>query len=221
MKRDTLLILDSGFQTARWLGQLFPKVERYNRLAQIGPNCVLAFEGGVDISPRLYGQRSGFHTQDASYQRDDIERHAMMKAIKVKAGIVGICRGAQLACAMSGGTLIQHVTGHHGNHWIRTKDNHNFLVTSSHHQMMNPFDLPDADYELLGWTSNGTGKTWAASSMYLGEDDETVMIPEKEPEVVFFRKTQAIAIQGHPEWAKHDGVMQTYCRDIIKKHLLT
>lgn len=222
MIRDTLLVLDANFKTARWLGQLFSKVETYQRLSQVKPGCVLAFEGGNDIHPSFYNQKAGFHTQTANFKRDSIEYEAFKKAVKVKAGIVGICRGAQLACALSGGSLIQHVTGHHGDHWIATEDKqHNFIVTSSHHQMMYPFDLKDEEYSLLAWSSNSQAGNVPRSDVYLGEDDMIVQIPDKEPEVVWFPKTRSIAIQGHPEWATHNGVYQRYCRDLVTKYLLT
>lgn len=215
MERKKLLILDCHFGTAKWLGRLFSKVETYRKLAQITPDSVLAFEGGVDINTHFYKQKKGWFTQDPSFQRDTIEGSAFKRAVEKGAGIVGICRGAQLATALSGGSLIQHVTGHGVSHYIKTsQDNHNFSVTSSHHQMMNPFEMPEDDYELLAWSAE------PQSDVYLNGEDETSFVPEKEPEVVWYKQTKALAIQGHPEWATEGGLYQQYCRKLVTQYLL-
>lgn len=222
MKRTKLVIMDAHFNTAGWLGALFSKVSVFQKLSDIDCHTVVAFEGGTDIRPGFYGQLPGYHTQPPHKYRDDLENEAFRKAVRVDAGIVGICRGAQLACALSGGSLIQHVTGHvcSTGHFMATKDSHHFAVTSHHHQMMYPFDMKEDEFELIGWAaSRDHPRPMFLSDRYLGADDRDHFPPDTEPEIVWFPVTQSIAIQGHPEWATPNGMYQNYCRDLVRKYL--
>ena len=105
--------------------------------------------GGEDISPGIYGQSPSRFT-DARGQpskRDKEEMEWARLAIEKKIPIIGICRGAQLMCAVSGGSLIQHVSNHAGPpHRLSTIDGKEIWTNSVHHQMMNPFKV---DHELI------------------------------------------------------------------------
>lgn len=103
--------------------------------------------------------------------------------------MVGICRGAQLICAKSGGTLYQDLAGHITSHRADTADGRDMLVTSSHHQMMNPVGTK---HSVLMWTTNRSG-------YYISETIERDP-PPVDYEVVYFPLTNALAHQPHPEW---------------------
>ena len=94
------------------------------------------------------------------------------------------------------------------------------LATSSHHQMLNLTSLVEhEDYEMLAWAEDSDGLP--LSGQYLGADDITSIVPPVEPEAVFFPKTNALAIQGHPEWAFGMPAYLAYCRDLVKTYLST
>lgn len=161
---------------------------------------VLVVWGGGDISPSYYGQRPGKYTgaNDRPSRHDIMEADLILDAIQKKIPIVGICRGAQLACALAGGKLIQHVERHGGSHLIDTIDGRSLVTSSIHHQMMFPWDI---EHQLLAWCE-------ARSAVHLGEDDKEVEFPKQaykegqliEPEIVWFPQIKTLAIQGHPEF---------------------
>ena len=85
--------------------------------------------------------------------RDIYEKAIFEEACKNNKNIIGICRGSQLLTALNGGKLIQDVTNHAlaSGHNIRILDEDIIMTaTSTHHQMMYPFNLPKEDYKLIG-----------------------------------------------------------------------
>lgn len=117
--------------------------------AQIEAVCSLCdgilMSGGDDVDPALYGQavdpKCGLITRD----RDDFEIALTKAAMKRHLPLLGICRGIQLMCVATGGTLIQHKDGHMGTkHWVNAdKDSMvakitgetRIFVNSYHHQL--------------------------------------------------------------------------------------
>jgi GMP synthase-like glutamine amidotransferase len=173
--------------------------------------------GGTDISPSYYGERPHSENQNQAgpSHRDINEWKAMKYALIHKIPIIGVCRGAQFLCVFSGGKLVQHVTGHEsGNHNVMFSDREEIMSTTScHHQMMYPWRT---DYQLLAWS------TARLSDTYQGEDDKelTDVASKFEPEVVYFPKTQGLAIQGHPEWMSEGAPFVEYCNEMVEKLLL-
>lgn len=156
---------------------------------------IVIFTGGEDINPSLYNQPVGQRTW-YNDNRDIVEVADFQIAQKYGKICLGICRGAQLICALSSGSLIQHTTFHAGHPHLVEFENGDYAQTSSlHHQMLYPFDLPKEDYKVLGWTPKSKSDT------YLNGLDQEINLPEdfKELEVVWFTKTRGFAVQGHPE----------------------
>ena len=154
--------------------------------------------GGEDISPSIYNHRVSKFTgaSDKMSDRDIVEYGLFQAAVDAGIPIIGVCRGAQLACAASGGSLVQHVSGHAGTpHGVTLADGRNILVNSLHHQMMYPFET---EHKLLGWSEKKLSK------YYIGQDDVDIDhmhdADTPEPEFVYFPETKALAIQGHPEF---------------------
>lgn len=147
--------------------------------------------GGADIDPNLYGHKSSKLTSTGGV-RDFLEWNLMCRAKELGIPIIGVCRGAQMLCALAGGSLYQHTTGHAGrNHLVETYDGEIFTTNSIHHQMLN---LSGTNHELLAWSKDRLSDT------YIVEDDMTAENPpEKEPEFVFFPDVLGFAIQWHPE----------------------
>ena len=193
---------------------VFGKLETVYHPTQLtDTNSILILHGGADISPSIYGHKVSERTNadEQLSTRDLSEVLLAERAIELGIPIFGICRGAQLACALAGGSLIQHTTGHTGgNHLVATSSGDEYVSTTCHHQMMNTKDI---EHELLAWSST------PLSNCYIVEDERSITIPV-EPEVVFFPKIKAIAVQGHPEWMAKDTPFVQYCLDLVKEKLL-
>ena len=179
----------------------------------------LVIWGGEDISPTIYNQRPAPQT-DAAFNlslRDQTEMELAQAAIDKNIPIIGICRGAQLMCALSGGTVIQHVNRHAGpNHSIQTKDGQVLVTNSVHHQMMHPGTV---DHELLGWVPS------KLSNVYIGDNGEHITELETndnfaEPEIVWFPKTKALCIQGHPEFSSAQAPFIRHCLKLVRRYIL-
>jgi len=178
----------------------------------VTPDSVLLLWGGGDISPSFYGAKRASRGggDDTPNRRDRIEWAMLQRAIEVGAGIIGICRGAQMLCAAAGGKLMQHVDNHAGyGHTITTIEGETLHVNSLHHQMMYPFEV---DHELLAWSSE------KRSGEYHDENMVYTDIP-CEPELVYFPKIKGIGAQWHPEMMKHDAPATQYLLNKIKETL--
>jgi len=192
----------------------FGEVHTVYHPAQITkPNSILILHGGEDISPAIYGHKLSKRTHATEHpsQRDAQEIALAHRAIELGIPIFGICRGAQLACALAGGSLIQDVSGHgNGIHEVVTTDGAIYNTTSCHHQMMNP---EGTNFELLAWTPKNL------SNRYVIQYEEEISV-SVEPEVIFFPKIKALAIQGHPEWMSDSSSFVQYCLTLIQEKLL-
>ncbi len=181
----------AGYQSvANWIVAL-----GFEITTDISEANLVAFAGGQDIDHRFYGEQKGRFT-GAPTKRDEEEYRDFLIARDTGKKMVGICRGGQLLCALSGGGLIQHVENHAGsNHQISTFDKGTYRVNSLHHQMFNPYLLNKRHFDVLAWASK------PLSNIYLnGNNKEAWKHPSfKETEVVRFRNTDSFAIQYHPE----------------------
>lgn len=151
---------------------------------------VLIVHGGGDIHPSLYGKgRSRMSGADnAPNRRDRVEWALMKRAVELGCPIIGICRGAQMLCALAGGYLIQHVNGHSGMHHVQTNDGGVIPVNSIHHQMMQP---QGTKHQLMAWAKS------RLSDVYYDEDK--LVEVDVEPEYVYFNEIKGYAPQWHPE----------------------
>lgn len=144
---------------------------------------IIAFCGGADISPELYGQKRivGTYTNESRDQKEV----SLWKMYRDKPKF-GICRGAQLLCALNGGSLYQHVNHHYGVHDIETVEGTRVVVSSVHHQQMRPTDK----MKVLAWTERSTER-W---------DDKGKSEGGIDPEVIYIPDDNALCFQGHPEF---------------------
>lgn len=195
--------------TASVFQPLFDDVKSIlGRADMIGTDDALLFNGGTDINSKLYGEEPNGFTEPPDTQRDEFERMMFRRAQGAGAACIGICRGAQLLCALSGGKLIQHVTGHTNNsHEIITDDGRKMHAAADHHQMMYPHDVY---HKLIAWSTG-----IADSYCEYGKE-----VPEKEPEIIMIPDTRSLCIQPHPEWMAYNSLFQDYCRELVKKYLL-
>ena len=171
--------------------ELFADYKSVNGPDDLQENDVLVVWGGADISPSLYNKAVGRRTgadPEPSY-RDKYEWSLMQRAKELGVPIVGVCRGAQMLCALAGGFLVQDVTNHGRSHTVDTSEGDKLGVSSLHHQMMYPFEV---DHKLLAWASQ------PISSHYL--DVDTPIDVPCEPEAVWFPQVKGLAVQWHPEF---------------------
>jgi len=161
--------------------------------AIIDPNSLLVVWGGADISPSLYNHPTSKRTYCYS-NRDVIEWACMQKAKTLGIPIIGVCRGAQMLCALAGGFLIQDVQNHAGRgHMVTTYDGSVLPVNSIHHQMM--CGLENTKHELLAWSSVNLSKEYIYKNDLVYKPDAEF----REPEAVWFSDVKGLAIQWHPE----------------------
>lgn len=184
-------------------------------------DSVLVVWGGADIDPQLYGHPRSVTTHPGG-KRDVMEWALMQEALKKGIPIIGVCRGAQMLCALAGGYLIQDVRGHHGGHNIHTFDEKILRVNSIHHQMMEP---SMTDHKLLAWSavnrSFTIGDEGQTETHYIWKNDQQWIPPKgwKEPEFVHFTKVNGFAIQWHPEMLGPMDQANLYVLDYLEKNL--
>ncbi len=174
---------------------------------------IAIFTGGADINPEIYGDTE--HPSTYFDRRRDAFELAEYNKIPAGTLKLGICRGAQLLCALSGGKLIQDVRRHAGGggHTIQTNTGEIYNVTSVHHQMMYPWNMPKENWELLAWSEE------ARSDRYcMGNGPIEVPNAFVEVENAFFPKTNSLCIQGHPEWSSDEANIE-YTNQLILSYL--
>jgi gamma-glutamyl-gamma-aminobutyrate hydrolase PuuD len=173
---------------------------------------LVLFTGGEDVSPSFYNEKRNPKTA-CNPIRDYSELASFETAKQNKIPMLGICRGSQFLCAMSGGKLVQHQQNSYSYHPIDTPEG-TMVISSTHHQAMFPYKMPENEYRLLGWTEG-------LSKMHEdGDGEEMINHTElKEAEIVYFPKTKALGIQGHPEymsWSnKEHAKTLEYCNELV------
>jgi gamma-glutamyl-gamma-aminobutyrate hydrolase PuuD len=216
-------IIDIGEKFSMGTASIFspwnPTLVEADTLAELRATIPIAdlvlFGGGEDIHPALYGhQNIASHCGEVPSNRDLFEIEVFKLCREFKRPMLGICRGAQFLCAMSGGELIQDVDGHglQNGHPITTKEGVELFITSTHHQMMHPYK---AQHELLAWS---TGRV-----TYQQRDIARIKVKELtniEPEVVYFPQTKALCVQGHPEYFRDVNCPPVkYVRNLVEQYL--
>lgn len=209
-----------AFQTAYSIGAPCPAhipavikrdVYDISQMKNISEDDIVIFHGGEDISSAIYNKNKNKfnHGADICSIRDAFELECYDLGVAANAFLYGICRGAQLLCALAGGSLVQHTTGHgSGFHGIVDLLTGEKLKTNSyHHQMMYPFDLPKDEYIIIAKTDE---EYLDEHRLYHGEPNELLHMP-CEPEVVWFPTIRGFGVQGHPEWLdSHDNPFVSY-----------
>lgn len=194
----------------KYASQLFNlPTETIHTTDQIPPTPkFFIFWGGEDICPYIYNEiPTDTHAKKISL-RDMFETEIFNYAIKNNIPMLGICRGAQLLCALSGGKLWQHVTNHGEYHPIITHDKKVFTVPSTHHQMMRP----TPEMKLLAVSQDIRSPTkWNDQ----GKNKST----EPEAEIVFIPKTKALCIQSHPEYTDVHSKLSKLTVKLVKEYL--
>jgi anthranilate/para-aminobenzoate synthase component II len=174
---------------------------------------LVLFTGGEDVDPGIYNQNIGKRTH-INKSRDKKEMDTFYK-FQNHSFMLGICRGSQMLTILSGAKLIQHVEGHCKDHSMIVRGSMKYNITSSHHQMLYPFDLNEKDYELIAYSE------YFQSNTYLNGDNEEIELPKDflEPEIIYYKNTNSLCIQGHPEWSHCEKKTSDMCLNLINKYL--
>jgi len=167
--------------------------------------ALVVFTGGSDVTPSLYGEEANERTYNDP-KRDKFEAEVFRAAVRLGIPIAGICRGSQFICAMSGGKLAQHITGHGGYHKILTDDGRLIEVSSTHHQMQ----LPPDDAVPIAWAEP------RRSACYQGPPGVEYE-PDREHDVVWYPKTKALGMQYHPEFMPKESEGFQYCVKLVQR----
>ena len=178
---------------------------------------IVLFTGGEDVYPSNYGEDTGKYTS-YNEDRDICETKIFNEARRYNKFIVSICRGSQLCTVLSGGSLIQHVTGHgiSGTHKIHLmNEDVDIDITSTHHQMMFPFWMDNNQYKILAKSMVDLSTT------YLNGEDNEKGLPNNfvEPEIVYYTETNCLCIQGHPEYMPKSSSAVRYINVLIREYL--
>lgn len=180
---------------------------------------LLCFGGGEDVWPGLYGHSNvASHTSGIS-KRDIFESIVFDFAKVRKVPMLGVCRGAQFICARSGGSLIQDLSKHpFGGHLIQLNETQEdgrteIFISSTHHQAMVPWKIP---HKLIGYFPNEKTINHTYDHVSEGTIDP---FPNYDAEIVYFPQTNALAIQGHPEYFPTEHEVNQYTRRLVSIYL--
>jgi GMP synthase-like glutamine amidotransferase len=185
---------------------------------------IVMLTGGSDISPSLYGEEA-LNTTKTNPKRDAAEvsliARVRNRAYKKnqRVAFIGICRGAQLLCTLSGGSLWQHVHNHGVDHTVKDlATNRIYKCSSTHHQQMR-MPIPDAKVK------------FSILAIALDRNDEVRRETEKfgvverpqthdcmDIEAMWFEDTKSLCFQPHPEYLGYPqckNLFMEYVRKIV------
>lgn len=170
--------------------------------------------GGSDVGNQYYNEPDSGYLY-CSPEIDKREHKDYKKAIELGKPIVGICKGSQWLGALAGGTVFQDIS-HPSYHEIKTYDNKELWTNSLHHNMVCLDKLKEnQDYKLLAWADN-------LSPHHINGYGKDIPC-EKEPEVVFYPKINALGFQNHNEMIVHNyfkfGPVIDWSNDTVDKFL--
>lgn len=183
---------------------------------------LVCFTGGEDVSPELYGHRN--LASGNSMDRDMQEKRFFDLAQEHEIPMTGICRGAQFLNVMAGGTMVQHLRKDHGGgrHLAHTRDGKQFVVTSSHHQMI----VPGKGGRVLSWADEMLPMD---ALVYDGDLIEALgpcgsvwpgNVQALVTEAVYYPEHRIFGVQHHPEWQDLDEEAPQWTLRMIRELLL-
>lgn len=210
MKKKTLKVYIVG---GSWGSGYARFLSNHEIVQNIQEADLVILTGGSDVDPSFYGAKK-HHTTYSQPSRDR-EEIAEIEKVRPDQLVYGACRGSQFSCVLNGGLLIQNVSDHAigmGHGIAATEEAHEYSavsqevyeITSTHHQMQYPYNLPESDYTIL-FTS------FPARSRYYEGDkiDPAPILEHGEPEIVLYHKEghpRFLAVQGHPEMIPESAV---------------
>lgn len=192
------------------------RIENHELTDDLSTADIVMFTGGEDVDPSMYGCKK--HRSTYSNINRDIYEKEIFEKIRPDQLVVSICRGSQFTCVMNGGLLVQNCSNHAIGYTHRITNGDKIIdITSTHHQMQYPYNLPKEDYTIL-YTCYGH-----RSEFYDGDKiDISPILNYGEPEIVLYHKEgfpKCLAIQGHPEMMPQDSPANIEINEIINNLL--
>jgi len=169
---------------------------------------MLVIPGGADVDVERYAGVPGIMDSRVNQHFEYLDRYLLPLVVEAGKPIVGICRGLQSLNVHFGGTLNQHIVGHHqGENRVNTKQEIQFengkshFVNSMHHQSI---DVLGEGLEIVAYGQMFQGcygnKTHIRNWFY---DDEKGKKCSYEAyivvEMIKHVELPIIAFQWHPE----------------------
>lgn len=182
-----------------WFGEDF---ERAKSIQEAG---VVIFAGDMPLDPSSYGMKKVINFP-ASQKKDQRDIETYKQVNPADQIVLGISRGAHLACIMNGGKIIQGCDQnlHNGNqtHPIKGDNNWVYEIPSTHTQLMYPYNLKKDRYHMLFYCDPRGG--YPSSGLLRGTGMDGIEAQNNyEPEIVLFKGNKenptALAVQGRPE----------------------
>lgn len=214
-----ILVVDDERCEAPMVEAMF-KDQGFELVTDIYDADFLCFVGGEDVNPSLYGQR--LHaTTHYNISRDNFEEEVFNNALSLGIPMVGICRGGQFLNVKSGGKLWQNVDNHNsGQHKaLVPSTNEQIMVTSVHHQMMEPDWY--SNVEILLRAGESTRKE-AMSELTSYMPHAYSQFPGKgsmlDVEACYYPDTRSLCFQPHPEYG-HEPTMDIFF-EFLKTYII-
>lgn len=213
----------------KYFSRFFDKVNmiKYNRDVVIRPSVdLILITGDTNVNPKYYNDSIGNKNLNIDSDRDTLERHMINDYKNIPR--LGINRGAIFLTAMSGGNIVQTVSGHNcGKHeseypisYLQKKMmklNKTYMINSNHTELMFPYNLKDNDYDIYLISRN------YLSDKYKDGRNNDVNISNTqnfyEPEIVLYNNTNSLCIQG--EFDEDTTDYNYFCYALINKILKT
>lgn len=185
LQEKKIFMPDGSDVHIRWLNGI-----RVHRLDEAD---VVLFTEGTPVLPSYYGKLPISKNIIYDSHRDLKDKKVFEEAVRLNKKIIGIGRGAELICIMAGGEVIQEQENPLHEHYVKTRDNIEFLVNSFHTTNQYPFNLKPDEYRVLASVKG-------LSSYYRTQDNVELPLPDNQcPEIVFYKKVNGLAFQFSPE----------------------
>jgi len=194
-------------------------IERgWNVVEDIGDADLVQFTGGSDVDPIWYGHKK-HHTTHSNSKRDVEEEAIFLQCIANGVPMAGICRGGQFLHVMNGGEMFQDVDNHaiygtHKTYDISESYPKSIQVTSTHHQMISGNGKMEvllvaelARHKIIYDTVT---ETFIDNGDYQSEN-------EMDIEACFYRASNCLCFQPHPEMVEKEHECQEWYFNTIKK----
>jgi gamma-glutamyl-gamma-aminobutyrate hydrolase PuuD len=192
-------------------------IDDYTLVNNVNDADIVMFTGGEDVDPSLYDAKH--HHSTISNICRDLKEKEIFESINPSQKVIGICRGSQFMAVMNGGKLVQNVNNHAmwGTHQIINSKQEIFEITSTHHQMQYPYNLPSDYYDVLFTSHNNSSLYYEGINL---TNDEFIFLHQNEPEIVKYTvpgNPVCLAIQGHPEMMRKDAPIIKKLNELINQ----
>lgn len=186
----------------------------------------LLFLGGSDINPQIYHHEPLSTPPKPNSPREIHEITCWKLAQQLGKPSVGICRGAQLLWALSGGILWQDLQGHSGNikhkcSLILPNDTPlEILINSEHHQGL-AFPVNIKFNPIIIGKSDQGNNFLSGKALFASQENANIKHndPIIVPEIAWNPTTNCFMIQGHPEWMSPKSDYYRLCAALIEHYV--